>query len=152
MKSLSSPLACAGLVIAGLWFPPDVTACSCVSIPDANTEAARARVQRSFDAASAVFAGEVVYADRFLARIRVERVWKGDVGAEVSMRHATVTPDGLVSESTCDYRFTQGKKYLVFATADSPKVMNADRCGPTALLESAAETITLLRRSVGRKR
>jgi hypothetical protein len=68
------------------------------------------------------------------------------------MRHATLTPDGLIEISTCDLEFTAGKKYLVFGTAASGKMMKASRCGPTTALESAAEIVELLDQFVKEKR
>jgi hypothetical protein len=68
------------------------------------------------------------------------------------MRHATLTPDGLIDISTCDREFTAGKKYLVFGNAASGKMMKASRCGSTAALESAAEMLDLLDQFVKEKR
>jgi hypothetical protein len=59
------------------------------------------------------------------------------------MRHAT-SEAGIIMISTCDYRFVEDKKYLVFADAVSVGLMKASKCGPTGQIESAEETIGLL--------
>jgi hypothetical protein len=148
--NLKSVLA-VGLVVAtiSLASPPELAACSCVSVPNETREKITRRIRRSFDGSVAVFIGEAVDADTFGATLKIE---KRQIDREVRMRHATLTPDGLIEISTCDRTFTGGKKYLVFSDAAPGKTMKASRCGPTAALESAGEMLELLDQFVNDKR
>jgi hypothetical protein len=54
--------------------------------------------------------------------LRVEKVWKGTIGDQVMMQHATVTAKGIIEQSSCNYNFTTGKRYMVFAVV-APAVL-----------------------------
>ena len=131
--------------VVGSWVCPySADACTCVSYTNQTAEQARERIEASFDRAAAVFSGHVESVDRLGAVVRVEKVWKGALGPKVKMRHATLSPAGSMSISSCDVTFTQGYEYLVFGMRASADVMYAERCGPTGLLEPWGETMRVL--------
>jgi outer membrane protein assembly factor BamB len=121
--------------------------CSCFVSPDALTpEQARAALVKDFDEAFAVFTGEVVALDVFEVTLKVDKLWKGGLrGGEVVMpTGATKRDDGTYSISTCDYNFTRGEKYLIFAYGDSAGTMLARKCSRTKLLAGAEAEIVQL--------
>lgn len=141
-------LRCA--VVAGsaalgcLAWPVTADACVCVGYPSYTAEQVRHDIESGLDRAAAVFTGETISADNLVAVLRVEKVWKGEIGSEVRMRHATPKPDGTVVVLGCDYTFSKGKKYVVFGTRVSADLMYAGRCGSTGLLELSDRTIEIL--------
>lgn len=122
------------MIVAGtsLLIPAaEVRACQCGSIP-----APREAMERS----DAVVAGTVssikavttsIEVDGKLrsvparrVEIKVQRVWKGDSRSKLLL---------LVGVSNCDYRFTVGKAFLVYAERGSgaKKELTATICTPT---------------------
>ena len=53
-------------------------------------------------------------------------------------------PDGTLQSSSCDYVFTLGGRYLVFAYGQSLATMRAMSCTPTASIEQAKTTVGIL--------
>ena len=72
------------------------------------------------EAARAVFIGEVISSTVTDVTFRVDRVYKGNIGAELVMsagngRH----PNGTIVLSPFAYSFSTGEHYLVFANGRS---------------------------------
>lgn len=71
-------------------------------------------------------------------RLRVQHVWKGELGAEVVMSTgAEATPDGLIRSSSCDVSFAFGQAYLIFGHGKTLETMKAHSCsftGPVNIL------------------
>jgi hypothetical protein len=133
--SLGLALALGGLVsCAG-----QVAACTCVDPPPALVALCRA---------DAVFAGVVVgvrdpngapdadgSAKPVHYTIRVEDVWKGDVGDTVVVRTARLA-------SLCGYPFRGDDAYLIYARRDSVG-LTTNLCTRTNLLERASDDLAL---------
>jgi hypothetical protein len=127
------------LLAAACWFslPSDAQACVCASSEKqpSHAEAVRA-VQGQFSDALAVFVGEPVGGNTLTVRFRVQSVWKGELGTEVTMATgAEPTSDGLIQISSCDYHFRQGQAYLVFAFGKTLETMKAHACTFTSALQ-----------------
>jgi hypothetical protein len=110
--------------------------CDCIFSPEKPTpEQARVALVKDFNAAFAVFTGEVVRLDTFKVRFKVDKIWKGGFGDEIDMSTgAKDNGDGTYSSSSCDYDFKLGEKYLVFAYGNSATDMQAHSCTRTRLL------------------
>lgn len=110
--------------------PSAASACSCIGdVP----------LCQSFWQADAVFAGEVLSFEKLdddqlfsrrLARIRVERAWRGNVQGTVEVRTGAGGGD-------CGYSFRRGRKYLVYAYKTRDGKLTTGICSPTKLLDKA---------------
>jgi hypothetical protein len=120
------------LALAFLLFSPaHAPACSCVGeVP----------LCQSFWQADAVFSGEVVSFEKLdpnqlfsrrVARIRVERAWRGRVQGTVEVRTGAGGGD-------CGYSFRRGQMYLVYAYKTQDGSLTTGICSPTKLLDKAA--------------
>jgi len=112
-----------------------------------------AHIARELKASRAVFAGKVIALDRFIVTMRIDTVWKGDVGAVIEFSTgATRISDGTFTASSCDYRFEEGAQYLVFASGTSDRTMKAENCGFTARRPSGSDTVRILNEIAPSKR
>jgi hypothetical protein len=123
----------AAILALGLFLlsPAHALACSCVGdVP----------LCQSFWQADAVFSGDVVSFEelntnrlfqRRVARIRVERAWRGQVQGTVEVRTGAGGGD-------CGYSFRPGRKYLVYAYKTQDGKLTTGICSPTKLLDKAA--------------
>lgn len=121
----------------------EALACAC-SVPfvPPTPEQARAALVKDFNEAFAIFTGEVVESDHLTVKFKVDKLWKGNLGDEVIMPTGAVKLDnGMYSVSSCDYTFTRGERYLVFAYGDSAEKMQARACTRTKLLARAGPEI-----------
>jgi hypothetical protein len=110
--------------------PAAVSACSCIGdIP----------LCQSFWRADAVFTGEIVSFEsvkpqqpfsRRVARIRVQRAWRGKVEGVV---HVTTGAGG----GDCGYTFRPGTQYVVYAYRTTNGSWTTSICSPTKPLEKA---------------
>ena len=96
------------------------------------------------DASRAVFEGEVMASTSTRDTLRVERVWKGDLGAEVGIVKGETRPDGAILRKLFAFGFAVGQRYLVFAHRESIAELAASDCAWTTALTHAAPTIGLL--------
>ncbi len=118
-------------IVAVLLSPRDALACSCVGdVP----------LCQSFWQADAVFAGEVLSFEktdpkqlfsRRIARIRVERVWRGEVTGVVEVSTGAGGGD-------CGYSFRKGEKYVIYANKGAEAKLSTNICTPTKLLSKAS--------------
>lgn len=123
MKLMKSVVAVVGLVVVSLVaLPARVDACSCavMDVPNARR------------AAALVFEGTLIrmeQATEGTARgtFRVRRVWKGNVGREITLN---VPP----TMSMCPPHFEEGQTYIVYAEP-GPRVGACARWGAGAMLE-----------------
>jgi TonB family protein len=103
--------------------------------------------------ATAVFSGKVVGRDyvvektasgrvqRLIIKIRVERVWKGDISPDVTMYTSEVhLPNGVTDSIEEDFRFEDEKDYLIYAFGKSDHLMTS-KCTRTRELSKAAEDL-----------
>jgi hypothetical protein len=120
-------------------------ACSCGSIPG---QTLRQRVRASLEGAHAVFLAEYVAAYEGIARLKVSKVWKGQIGTEVRVRQHIVDPSGILITNTCLPRLMAPGTFLVFASrdADDEKVLRASACSFTGRMDlpGKAEIMKLL--------
>ena len=87
--------------------------------------------------ATVVFSGEVISLDTFRVKFKVDRLWKGQESREITMLTGAIeNGNGSVTTTTCDYRFTQGQVYLVWAYGPLNS-LRTDTCTRTALTEYA---------------
>lgn len=95
--------------------------------------------------AYAVFTGEVTdikpnTATKFGGveiTLRVNEVWKGEIGEQVKVRTAG-------SSAACGYSFAKGESYLVYADRDEADPMRVSLCSRTALVANAEEDLDFL--------
>jgi hypothetical protein len=107
----------------------DAYACRC-SEPPLNT---------LFSQADAVFSGQVVALDTFKLRVQVDKVWKGETRTDITMlTGARDLGNGAYSSTSCDYGFSAGQKYLIFASGTSDALITR-QCSGTA---PATELVT----------
>ena len=113
----------------------EASACSCMRLTPAE----------GLSSSQAVFTGEVVSVEKnettkfggLEATLRVEDVWKGDIGAQVVVHTAA-------SSAACGYNFVVGTKYLVYAYTDETDPMRVSLCSRTAPVENAKEDLDSL--------
>ena len=147
----SATVACIGGGVS------DVEACSCVTggpMPaglnekervEFQREATRKQVSEVLGRSYAIFSGEVITIEGDRAKFKLEELWKGDLPQEFSMASGGYRlPDGSMTITSCDYTFTAGRKYLVFAQASATRNMEAMPCTPTRELTSAADVVAIL--------
>src|SRR6266446_6108304 len=106
----------ASFVVIFLFITADIVqGCVCFQLPEKPTpEQARAMLIKDYDKAFAVFSGEVVALDTFKVKLKVDKLWKGDLEVEVIMpTGAKENGDGTYTISSCDFNFKLGEKYLV---------------------------------------
>jgi hypothetical protein len=137
------------LTLAGLAFGvSEVEACSCVIGSGAPAglsreeqsehyrRSYREHVRKQFGEAHAIFSAEAIAVGRDSVTFRLDVVWKGELPRELSMEAA---PDPNVyptaSISSCDYFFTAGTRYLIFAYGSSVATMKTKPCTPTGELK-----------------
>ncbi len=93
----------------------------------------------------AVFTGEVTNIEPNTATkfggieitLRVNKVWKGEIGAQVQVRTAG-------SSAACGYSFMKGESYLVYADRDEADPMRVSLCSRTAPVASARDDLDFL--------
>ncbi len=97
--------------------------------------------------ASAVFVGTVISIENQEVKISVEESFRGDLGIVTTV---------LTGQSTCDFGFTIGRQYLIYANqASTNKIVSSildqrsrlttNTCTRTRLLSEASEDLTYLR-------
>jgi hypothetical protein len=104
---------------------------------------------------SAVFTGKVigrnyfeddasgigVAGQRLVIRLKVERIWKGEVGEEVLMYTSEVRePNGLFSMVAEDFDFEDGKRYLVYAGGPKER-LRTSACTRSREFEKAGDDL-----------
>lgn len=132
----------ASFVVLFLSLAADVAqGCVCFGLPEKPTpEQARARLVKDYNEAFAVFSGEVVALDTFKVKFKVEKLWKGDFGDEITMSTgAQENGDGTYTFSSCDFNFKRGEKYLVYAYGASAGEMRAHACTRTRQMTYAEQ-------------
>ncbi len=123
-------------VILLLFTQIDALACSCVSLGSTLEQDVKANLKR----AKAVFTGEIVEITKnpenngFITKIKVKESWK-----DYSPKEITLIGDG----SSCEYHFTVGKKYLVYAYEWNQK-LTTDECIGNREIVKAAEELKIL--------
>jgi hypothetical protein len=115
--------------------------CVCVGLPEKPTpEQAKAMLVKDYNEAFAVFSGKVIARDTFKVKFKVDKLWKGEFGGEVTMSTgAKDNGDGTYTSSSCDFNFKPGEKYLVYAYGASAGEMQAHACTRTRLLKYAEQ-------------
>jgi hypothetical protein len=122
----------------------NVSACSCVDIPQTLEQEIKGRLKAS----KAVFSGEILKINETSQRrdvtgldvtvkIRLKEVWKGQLTKEVII----TTPD---NSAACGYSFQVGKSYLVFADTTKGKILGTGLCSGNRRLETATEELKIL--------
>jgi len=121
------------LGVGSILVAPDALACGCARDPEQRSAAELSgRLERDLTGALAVFVGEPVARNSLTVRLRVQHVWKGELGAEVVMSTgAEATPDGLIRSSSCDVSFAFGQTYLIFGHGKRVETMKAHSCSFT---------------------
>lgn len=121
-----------------------VPAFSCVCVLPANPtpESIRAERRKAFDDAVTVFTGEIVEQDFYKVRFKVDKLWKGEPLDEITMMTGVKdNGDGTATRSSCDFGYTRGRKYLIYAYG-KPDALFTHVCSRSRLIdEHAAEEI-----------
>jgi hypothetical protein len=120
------------LVLLALLISPQlartVYACSCGGIADIATSLTRADV---------VFSGRVVASDSFVGQFDVERIWKGPERSRITMLTGAISlGNGIVQSSSCDFHYTTGQKYVVYASGPE-SALSVPGCSRTAIQTDA---------------
>ena len=98
-------------------------------------------IAHEYNQRTAVFSGEVTELSDTRVKLRVERLWKGDLGGEVTL------PNG---GSSCYFGFRLGETYLVYAY-EREGVLRTDICTLTKRMAEAEKDIPILDK-LGRKK
>jgi hypothetical protein len=126
----------ASIVALSMFIPVDAVACGCVSMGTTLEQDVKGNLKR----VKAVFTGEVIEITPnpknygFITKLKVEESWK-----DFSPEEIIIIQDG----SSCEYHFTTGKKYLVFAYEWENK-LTTDVCIGNRELEKASEELKIL--------
>jgi hypothetical protein len=119
-------------------------ACGCFPSLEAMTGKpvpVRENVLRARDTSKAVFSGEALSLTSrdglFEVRFKVQRAWKGVSSPEVIV----LTP---IEDSHCGFKFTAGRKYLVYADGSTGGNLSTSHCTRTAPLENAEKDLKVL--------
>jgi hypothetical protein len=125
------------LCVCWMLMPSDADACTCSSsFPGPSPAELTRQAKNELKEAFAVFVGQPIAMNTLMVRLRVESVWKGELGSQIVMpTGAEVTPDGSIRSSTCDMSFSTDHVYLVFAYGKTLETMKAHACGFTAPLQ-----------------
>jgi hypothetical protein len=124
----------------------DAYGCMCVKAPTREMERRAVKAER--DRSRAVFLGQVVAVTTSGWTFRIEGVWKGEIGAEITLVNPRPRDANAVTGwSSCDGGgFELGAKYVVFAFGRTNTDMRrGDACSQTrGVLRSDDTTIKLL--------
>lgn len=117
---------------------PDAFACVCTGHPEPPSAAElRQRLDKDLNGALAVFIGEPIAKNSLAVRLRVQTVWKGDLGSEVVMSTgAEANSDGTVVSSSCDFSFVVGRVYLIVGHGPTNETMRARDCSFTGSVDT----------------
>ena len=109
-------------------------------------------IQYAYERSFAVFSGEArLFLKLGTVSIKVIDVWKGKLGTEVTLPNGTRdNGDGTLLTRGEGFNFTDGEKYLIFASGNSADSLATSVCVPTARLTESKRTITVLDRLVKR--
>ena len=123
------------ILFIGFAFPimlsGEALACSCFG---------PATVEKGYARAAAVFTGEVISSSAAEIKFKVEKVWKGKVGAEVVLHDP-------YAGGSCGSYFATGQRYVVFASQakeENTVVLTTDPCSWTTEMSKAAKVIKKL--------
>lgn len=121
-------------LLALLLTPARALACSCI---------AEVPLCQSFWQADVVFAGEVLSFEKLdpkqmfskrLARVRVDRVWRGEAAGVVEISTGSGGGD-------CGYSFRRGQSYVIYAHKGPGGALSTNICTPTKLLSKASDDL-----------
>jgi len=102
-------------------------------------------IQRHFTRAIAVFSGEVRALTLERATLRVIRVWKGTLGAEVLLPTGIRDMgNGIISVVSESFTFKHGETYLLFGQGDTTDGMTVSVCQPNGVLKDSARRVAIL--------
>jgi len=135
-------------VLSGLVFlvlsTGEAFGCVCMFEPNITPERIKAQRLEAFEKATVVFLGEVVWLDRLTIKFKVDRIWKGPEAEDITMQTGTKdNGDGTFTSSSCDYGFSRGQNYLVYAYGPANE-LKTHACSRTALLKYAEEEMKAL--------
>jgi hypothetical protein len=95
--------------------------------------AGRESIPSAFAGSTFVFSGRVVWLDQIIARIQVDKMWKGEDRSEIVMRTGTlVTAGGFMSVSE-RLTYSVGQQYVIYASGSLDQ-LNARDCSHSGLL------------------
>jgi len=95
--------------------------------------AGRESIPSALARSSFVFSGRVVWLDPILARIQVDKIWKGEERSEIVMRTGTVvTERGFMSTSE-RLSYSVGQQYIIYATGPLDK-LESPTCARSGVL------------------
>ncbi len=112
-----------------------VYGCSCTA--PATVTRALAEAAAVFTATVSEISGEPNGPSALSITLTAEETWKG---VEPGLVMVT-TPSG---EAACGFSFEEGRRYLVYASADSAEVLTVSLCSRTALASTATSDLTEL--------
>lgn len=119
-----------------LW-PQTAYGCICTLSPKGlSPEEAQAALIKDFKNATAIFFGEVIEVDFLKAKLKVEKIWKGEAKDEITMTVGSKNDQGEYVISSCDFPFRKGERYLVFAYSRADG-LKAHVCGRTTSMKYA---------------
>ena len=118
----------------------DAQACSCASYADA-----RDYLPYSDVAFEGLLQRVEQRGERLENVFQVDRVWKGEVGTEISIDTSGGACEGVVVSDSCGIELSVGERYLVFASFFYSTCMpTADLCSGTRPSSSASEAFVVL--------
>lgn len=153
------------LVVICIFQTQNTFACRCIAAPRSVSEATDDYLKK----ADAVFLGEVISMpyrkmsraeikklypksegqegkiEMMTVKIKVSRWWKGFRAKEVTLLTETYKlPDNLITSNSCEFSFTVGRRFLVFAYGKDLKTLRTYSCSGTSSLENRSEHLKFL--------
>jgi hypothetical protein len=126
-----------------------VSACWCQR-EVVDTEAKfRVAVSEAVKQSNAVFVGEIIEQNRSQLRVKVEKVWKGEVGDQIILVTRDWQDGDRGSIDSCAYPFKVGTKYLIYADTVKGELVTS-KCSRTHPVNEAERDLNELDRA-GRK-
>jgi hypothetical protein len=127
------------IVLIGLpMFANSAVGCLCSITPNQTPEQIKEERLKAYKNADAVFSGRVIEINRWEAKFKVEKIWKGDSIDEIKMLMHGKNQKGEYVTSSCDFTFRFDESYLVYAykTTDGLKT---HACSRSSLLRYAEQ-------------
>lgn len=123
-----------------------VSACWCDRKPADTEPMFRAAVSEAVKESNAVFVGEIMEQKRSRLRVKVEKVWKGEVGEEIILITHNWNDGDIGAIDSCAYPFEVGTKYLIYTDKVRGELVTS-KCSRTRPANEAERDLNELDRS-----
>lgn len=123
-----------------------VSACWCQREIEDTEAKFRAAVGEAVKQSNAVFVGEIMEQTRSRLRVKVVKVWKGEVGDQIILITHNWNDGDVGSIDSCAYPFEVGTRYLIYADKVRGELV-ASKCSRTQPVKEAERDLNELDRA-----